>query len=240
MERLPGVVLAHDRGRPERGDRRDPGLRLVAPGIPCRRRHRGRRGRPRGLPGPPRSRLRGLVPQLHDLAGRTGPLRADGRGDPRGRGRRQARPALVLARGRARGPRLPPVRRHRAHPDRPRRPPVTVPGGTRQDDAKQDDTGQATAGAVDGFDHLIHAPARLRICATLDPVREIEFGTLLTLLDLSKSVLSKHLSVLADAGYVTQRRAVRDTRQRVWVRLTDTGRTAYQGHVAALRRIVDH
>lgn len=89
-----------------------------------------------------------------------------------------------------------------------------------------------------GFDELIHAPARLRICAALDPVREIEFGSLLTLLDLSKSALSKHVSALADAGYVTQRRAVRDTRQRVWLRLTETGRSAYRGHVAALRRIV--
>jgi DNA-binding MarR family transcriptional regulator len=89
-----------------------------------------------------------------------------------------------------------------------------------------------------GFDHLIHAPARLRICAALDHVREIEFGALVTLLDLSKSALSKHVALLADAGYVTQRRAVRDTRQRVWLHLTDTGRSAYRGHVAALRRIV--
>ncbi len=96
----------------------------------------------------------------------------------------------------------------------------------------------ATAPPGDGFDHLIHAPARLRICAALDPVREVEFSALLTLLDISKSALSKHISVLADAGYVAQRRAVRDTRQRVWLRLTETGRSAYRGHVAALHRIV--
>ena len=100
------------------------------------------------------------------------------------------------------------------------------------------DTGQATAAAGDGFDQLIHAPARLRICAALDPVREIEFGALLTLLGISKSALSKHISMLADAGYVEQLRAVRDTRQRVWLRLTETGRSAYRGHVAALHRIV--
>jgi DNA-binding MarR family transcriptional regulator len=97
---------------------------------------------------------------------------------------------------------------------------------------------QTRAAAEDGFDELIHAPVRLRICAALDPVREIEFGALLTLLDISKSALSKHVSVLADAGYVTQRRAVRDTRQRVWLRLTPAGRSAYRRHVAALQRIV--
>ena len=102
------------------------------------------------------------------------------------------------------------------------------------------DIEQATEAALDGFDQLIHAPLRLRICATLDPVREVEFGALLTLLDISKSALSKHISVLSDAGYVAQRRAVRDTRQRVWLRLTDSGRSAYRGHVAALHRIVGH
>jgi DNA-binding MarR family transcriptional regulator len=91
----------------------------------------------------------------------------------------------------------------------------------------------------DGFDQVIHAPVRLRVCAALDPVREIEFGALLDMLGISKSALSKHVSVLADAGYVEQRRAVRDTRQRVWLRMTDTGRAAYQGHIAALRRIID-
>lgn len=35
-----------------------------------------------------------------------------------------------------------------------------------------------------------------------------------------------------------QRRAVRNSRQRVWLRLTGTGRAAYRGHVAALHRIV--
>src|SRR5690348_3721560 len=90
---------------------------------------------------------------------------------------------------------VPAVRRHRAHAERPRHPPVSAPQGT----------GQTATAAEDGFDHLIHAPVRLRICAALDPVREVEFGALLTLLDLSKSALSKHVSVLAEAGYVTQR-----------------------------------
>ena len=97
---------------------------------------------------------------------------------------------------------------------------------------------QSTEPAQDGFDELIHAPLRLRICAALDHAREIEFGALQSLLDISKSALSKHLSALTEAGYVEQRRAVRNSRQRVWLRLTDTGRAAYRGHVAALHRIV--
>ncbi|GAA3519709.1 transcriptional regulator [Actinocatenispora rupis] len=89
------------------------------------------------------------------------------------------------------------------------------------------------------FDPVVHAPNRLRICALLDAVESAEFGTVQDRLDVSASVLSKHVAVLMDAGYVTQRRATRDTRQRVWLSLTATGRTAYAGHVAALRAIVD-
>jgi len=100
------------------------------------------------------------------------------------------------------------------------------------------DTGRAAAAAPGGFDELIHAPVRLRLCAALDHAREIEFGTMMAMLGISKSALSKHLSALTEAGYVAQRRAVRDSRQRVWLRLTGTGRAAYRGHVAALHRIV--
>jgi DNA-binding MarR family transcriptional regulator len=99
-------------------------------------------------------------------------------------------------------------------------------------------TEQRTAPAQDGFDELIHAPVRLRLCAALGHAREIEFSTMMTMLGISKSALSKHLSALTEAGYVAQRRAVRDSRQRVWLRLTGTGRAAYRGHVAALHRIV--
>ncbi|MFI8368358.1 transcriptional regulator [Streptomyces sp. NPDC085466] len=91
---------------------------------------------------------------------------------------------------------------------------------------------------MEGFDATIHAPNRLRVCALLDTAGEAEFGLVQQQLDLSASVLSKHVTVLMDAGYVAQRKAVRDTRQRVWLSLTPRGRSAYQGHLAALRAIV--
>ncbi|GAA2449319.1 transcriptional regulator [Streptomyces lavendulocolor] len=91
---------------------------------------------------------------------------------------------------------------------------------------------------MDGFDTTIHAPNRLRICALLDTAGEAEFATVQEQLGVSASVLSKHVTVLADAGYVEQRKAVRDTRARVWLRLTRPGRDAYHAHLAALRAIV--
>ncbi|WP_069113561.1 transcriptional regulator [Jiangella alba] len=91
---------------------------------------------------------------------------------------------------------------------------------------------------MSGFNTTIHAPNRLRICALLDTAGEAEFGVVQEQLGVSASVLSKHVTVLMEAGYVDQRKAVRDTRQRVWLTLTRQGREAFRAHQAALRAIV--
>jgi DNA-binding MarR family transcriptional regulator len=89
------------------------------------------------------------------------------------------------------------------------------------------------------LDPLIHAPARLQAMTSLSAVSEAEFATLRTALDVSDSVLSKHLSALADAGYVSIRKGVLAGRRTTWIALTKTGRTALREHVAALRRLID-
>ncbi len=88
------------------------------------------------------------------------------------------------------------------------------------------------------FDELIHAPKRLRICAVLAAATAAEFATLRDALDVSDSVLSKHLTALESADYITTGRELRNSRQRVWVSLTPTGRRAYAGHVQALQQIM--
>lgn len=95
-----------------------------------------------------------------------------------------------------------------------------------------------TDGPLPQFDPVIHPPHRLRICATLEPWEEYEFGGLRDVVGVSDSVLSKQLALLQSARYVLLRRATSRGRQRVWVRLTDLGREAFAGHVAALREIV--
>ncbi len=90
-----------------------------------------------------------------------------------------------------------------------------------------------------GLDPLIHAPARLQVVTTLSAVSEAEFATLRSALEVSDSVLSKHISALAEAGYVRSRKDVRAGRRTTWVSLTRTGRTALREHVAALRRMID-
>lgn len=88
------------------------------------------------------------------------------------------------------------------------------------------------------LDPLIHAPARLQVVTTLAAVSEAEFVTLRTALDVSDSVLSKHISALAEAGYVRSRKSVRAGRRTTWITLTAAGREALREHVAALRELI--
>ncbi|HET9721098.1 MAG TPA: transcriptional regulator [Solirubrobacteraceae bacterium] len=88
------------------------------------------------------------------------------------------------------------------------------------------------------FDELIHAPLRLQICALLAPVQSLPFADLRDSLKISDSVLSKHLSALADAGYVEVSRVRADARSRRQVALTRPGRAALRAHLAALQAIV--
>jgi DNA-binding MarR family transcriptional regulator len=89
------------------------------------------------------------------------------------------------------------------------------------------------------LDPLIHAPARLQVVTTLSAVSEAEFTTLRAALEVSDSVLSKHIAALADAGYVRSRKAVRAGRRTTWIALTSAGRRALREHVAALRALID-
>ncbi|MGZ8998568.1 MAG: transcriptional regulator [Allosphingosinicella sp.] len=92
--------------------------------------------------------------------------------------------------------------------------------------------------SASGFDSILHAPARLQIAALLARVEDAEFAVVRDIVEVSDSVLSKHLSALVDAGYVRLRKAAQDGRQRTWVSLTRAGRKAFTGHVAALQAMV--
>ena len=92
---------------------------------------------------------------------------------------------------------------------------------------------------MDGLDPLIHPPARLQLLTALTAVTEAEFVRLRDALEVSDSVLSKHVSTLASAGYVRSRKGVHDGRRTTWVGLTASGRRALRGHVASLRRLID-
>ena len=88
------------------------------------------------------------------------------------------------------------------------------------------------------LDGLLQAPARLKLTTLLSGVSEAEFSTLRDSLGISDSVLSKHVSALADAGYVRSRKGVHAGRRTTWISLTPQGRAALTAHVAALRELI--
>jgi DNA-binding MarR family transcriptional regulator len=91
---------------------------------------------------------------------------------------------------------------------------------------------------MDGvFDAVIHAPARLQIMAVLAGVQDAEFSLLRDTVQVSDSVLSKHLAQLAEAGYIHLRKAALGGRQRTWASLTRDGRRAFAAHVKALQSL---
>ena len=93
--------------------------------------------------------------------------------------------------------------------------------------------------SVAGFDPLLQAPARLQVMAVLAQVDSADFARLRAVTATSDSVMSKHLSALAEADYVSLSKATAEGRQRTWASLTRAGRKAFTAHVAALKRIVD-
>lgn len=89
------------------------------------------------------------------------------------------------------------------------------------------------------FDAIIHAPGRLQICALLSGIDDAEFAMIRDRLEVSDSVLSKHLKQLEEAGYVALRKAAAAGRQRTWISLTPAGRKAFASHVRELNRLAE-
>ena len=88
------------------------------------------------------------------------------------------------------------------------------------------------------LDTVIHAPNRLQMCCMLAAVDTIDFATVREALDVSESVLSKHVKTLEEAGYVKVKKVASEGRQRTWLSLSKSGREALRGHLAALKAMM--
>ena len=88
------------------------------------------------------------------------------------------------------------------------------------------------------LDVSIQPPARLKLMTTLTAVSEAEFATLHDTLQVSDSVLSKHVSALVSVGYVNSRKGIHAGLRTTWISPTAAGRTALSRHVAALRELI--
>ncbi|XVQ88337.1 winged helix-turn-helix domain-containing protein [Microbispora siamensis] len=89
------------------------------------------------------------------------------------------------------------------------------------------------------LDEIIHAPVRLSIMAALAAADKADFRFLRDTIEVSDSLLSKHILTLEQAGYVRVEKTFVGKRARTWLSLTDQGRTAFEAYMDVLRRIVE-
>lgn len=90
-------------------------------------------------------------------------------------------------------------------------------------------------------DPIIHQPARLKIMAALKalPAREqLEFMRLKSLVGATDGNLGAHIGTLEQSGYLEVEKDFVGKKPRTRVRLTKTGRRAFEDYVKFLREIV--
>jgi DNA-binding MarR family transcriptional regulator len=91
---------------------------------------------------------------------------------------------------------------------------------------------------IDGLDPVIHVPKRLAAMAILANAPHASFRFLRDQLEISESDLSKQMSTLEAAGYVTAAKDGHGRGASTTYAMTRAGRTAYQAHCAALRKLI--
>ena len=79
-------------------------------------------------------------------------------------------------------------------------------------------------------DRIIHEPARLLIVALLSGAKEADFLFLQRETSLTKGNLSSHLMKLEEADYIEIEKTFRGKIPLTLVRLTATGRAAFQSY----------
>jgi DNA-binding MarR family transcriptional regulator len=89
------------------------------------------------------------------------------------------------------------------------------------------------------MDRVIHEPARLMLVTLLYAVDGADFLYLLREGGLTKGNLSTHLARLEQAGYIQVEKSFRGKIPQTLIRLTPSGRAAFQAYRLQLKRIVE-
>lgn len=89
------------------------------------------------------------------------------------------------------------------------------------------------------LDDLVHQRVRLGVLAVLTEAEKADFVHLREVLGVTDGNLSRHLSVLEEAGYVSLTKTTEGKRRRTWVVATREGRRALEGHLSALRKLMN-
>jgi len=93
--------------------------------------------------------------------------------------------------------------------------------------------------AYDGLDRVLHEKARLGIVTSLAARADgLLFTDLKNLCQLTDGNLSRHLTVLQEAGIVEIHKGWKGRRPQTLTRLTDSGRKRYLEYIAVLEAVL--
>lgn len=92
---------------------------------------------------------------------------------------------------------------------------------------------------ANALDDVVHQRVRLGILAIAEEARRVEFGFLRMSLDLTAGNLSKHVTVLENAGLIEVEKGYVGRRPRTWIRLTPAGRRALHEEIRHLKRLIE-
>lgn len=98
--------------------------------------------------------------------------------------------------------------------------------------------GETLAHPTVGMDETVHQRHRLGILTIAAEAQRAEFGYLREALGLTAGNLSRHLTVLEEAGLIQIEKGYSGRRPRTWVRITGPGRSALDAELQALTELV--
>jgi DNA-binding MarR family transcriptional regulator len=89
-----------------------------------------------------------------------------------------------------------------------------------------------------GLDETVHQRHRLGILTITAEAESADFGYLRDALGLTPGNLSRHLTVLEEAGLIKVEKGYEGKRPRTWVSITSDGRSALAAELAALTELL--
>ncbi|MFG1646164.1 transcriptional regulator [Amycolatopsis sp. NPDC049252] len=89
-----------------------------------------------------------------------------------------------------------------------------------------------------GLDETVHQRHRLGILTIAAEAGQVDFGYLRRTLDMTAGNLSRHVTILDEAGLIDVEKGYEGKRPRTWISISPAGRKALAAELAALRALV--
>ncbi|MEU4746839.1 transcriptional regulator [Actinosynnema sp. NPDC023658] len=90
-----------------------------------------------------------------------------------------------------------------------------------------------------GLNDTVHQRHRLGILTIAAEVKRVDFGYLKSVLGLTAGNLSRHVTVLEEAGLLEVEKGYEGKRAKTWLSVTAAGREALAAEMAVLRALLE-